>query len=60
MQNIEEQNQKRQKMRMESGKNMNNNIISQNNNNFNNQNNALGEIFRYFYSFLKYFFVNYF
>lgn len=45
MQNIEEQNQKRQKMRMESGKNMNNNIISQNNNNFNNQNNALGEIF---------------
>ena len=45
MQNVEEQNQKRQKIKAESGKNITN-ILSQNNNNFSNQNNSLNEVFQ--------------
>lgn len=44
MQNMEEQNQKRQKMKAESGKNLSN-LLSQNkNNNFINQNNLFNEV----------------
>ena len=43
--NVEEQEQKRQKIRMESGKNLSNILPRGNNNNFNAQNNSLMEIF---------------
>ena len=46
MPNIEEQNQKRPKLKAESNKNIPNIISQNNNNNFNNQNNSLNEGFQ--------------